>query len=150
MNVYAKQILSSDSDITGSEKVVAASKAIVKEKTALKLQRTVDDWTAAHRFVYVEVSPAHLVHFFETMYKNATLFVKFPHISLSQRYQRRRSCFYSTDLDTFLAFDTSAQVIKAKKSRISDPDAGMGFFLLGQLGKARLPGTSINLWNMQT
>lgn len=62
MEIFTKQVLRADFDISRSIGMVEASKVIVKKLAALTSKRKVDKWTEIPGFVFIRTLPVHKKH----------------------------------------------------------------------------------------
>lgn len=83
LEVYAKRILSPDSYISRSEKVVGTQKVFVEEMAALASKRKADCWTMPPRLVPLQKFSMHVLQFLENMYKETRPFETCRHIPRS-------------------------------------------------------------------
>lgn len=74
VEVYLRQVLSTDSHIAKSEEAVEANKMSAKEMATLASKRTVDSWTFQPRLVPVQRLPLHTTCLLWKVYKGAKLF----------------------------------------------------------------------------
>lgn len=91
---------------------------------ALGSKRWALSWTVTPGFVFVQTFSVHMIQLVGTLYKVVSMFEEFRLIPLLHYPDKRRSSFYSMHVDRLLSFDTSAQQITLKRSRIAHSDAG--------------------------
>lgn len=133
--LYAKSVLRADSDETGSEEAVGARDLLVRKIAQLLWRSKFDTWTVPPGLVLVQIFTAHIMHFPENTYKDATLFEKYRRILLSQWSNKRRGCSCTMNVGKFLARDRSAQGRTMKKTVILHPPAGLASFVSRTIGK---------------
>lgn len=119
---------------------IEVSRVIVKEVEALATRSMGYSWTVPLRLVFVETFTVLIIRFHGNVYRGATLSEKYRHNSVPQWPDKWREHFYSIDEDTFLALETSAQRVTAKKESIPHPGAGQGSFEYWTIGESEMVG----------
>lgn len=138
VEVYAKTLLSPESDIVGSEKVVAAGKIFVKDMAALASRKTVDSWIVpSSGLLAVQNFPDYMLYLIDNVYRETGLFEVFRQLPLSQWAEKWRGRFYGMDMNMLLALDALAQGLTVKKSTIPHTESGMWCLLPERLGKGK-------------
>lgn len=94
----------------------------------LASKRVFDSQTGIPLLVSVQTFTVRTIYFFRNVYKDATWFEDFLQITLLQCSDKWRGSFCSTDVETSLALDASAQRIGVKKSAIPHPEPEVGLF----------------------
>lgn len=76
VQVYAKHVLSPDSDKTGSGEVVEAGRLFVADMTAFISKGKTDSWMATLGLAPVQTIPVQIIHFLGNVYKDARILEK--------------------------------------------------------------------------
>lgn len=137
VQVYTRYVLSPGFNMTGSDSAIRASKTIMKEMSAQEFKRRVDSWTVTARPVPIQTSLLRIIHLLGNVYKDATIFAKCQHISLSASSDRWQGRLYSKNVATLLALDASAQDITLKTSVMPHPGSDIGFIRFRRFQKAK-------------
>lgn len=115
IKVYAKQVYSSNSEITGTEKVVDGNKVFVREMAALASKKQFERWTVLPGYLSMQLFSAYMQRSFRNVNKDATLFAKCRHILHSHCFENLHGRIYTTDVKTLLVLDTLAKGSTIKK-----------------------------------
>lgn len=84
MEVYANQVLSADSDLTGSREAVEMSRMFVKEIAVPLSKRTADSQNVPSGLVPVHTFPVYITHILRNVCNDVTLFENCGHIPIFQ------------------------------------------------------------------
>lgn len=141
MEVFAKQLLSSDLKKAESKKVVEASTVIVKDMIVKASERTIFHSSTLPPAVVLNLaSTVHIIHFLGNLYKNETRFENFQSKPLLKSSDNCHTGLESMELYTLLVLDRQTQAVTGMKRTIDRPDDELGFF------DSRKIGNGVVIW----
>jgi DNA modification methylase len=138
VEVFAEQILSDNSDISGTSEVQDAAATYLR---LTRSARSIDlsmNWTAPPGLSPMQYLPPHILHFVSGIYLDYSLYRTYQRVAYRKWVSSWRQRFNELDSKHLLAHELGVLGLELRESTI--PGAGMGIFTNHEIGDKEVVG----------
>ena len=136
VEVYARQILNEESDITGTDDLKACAATYVHQMDKINALKDISVWEIPKGYTPMQAFPPTLVNFIGSSFHDNTLYDLYRTKPLIEWPPLWRARLHQMDPDVLLGFEIAASNLEMKQSSI--PGAGKGIFT-----KVRIPPDTV-------
>lgn len=126
VEVYARQLLNVESDITGPKELEHAATVFLRQVDRINAGKMQKTWNVPAGYSPMQTFPPEVVHYICSTYRDYSLFRYSRGFSMNRWSPQWRARFNQMDLEGIQSFELSRSMLELKQSTI--PEAGDGLF----------------------
>ena len=140
VDVFARQVLNGNSDITGTDKTKKAAAVFINTWDAIRAKRQVDAWCAPPGLPSMQIFPTHIHSFLSCYHEDYGMSSYWSKVAYTKWPLKYRNRLKQMDPKSLLTHELCTLGLQLRPSTI--PGAGLGLFTSRPFGKGEFIGSN--------